>query len=220
MATTIKEKAPIEGPKKRLVFFENGRKIVFIVPDFKGKSIILKDAYDDDVWKRNGSDSQNYRKQINDTMIALNGDPKTQTAHHDQPIGRDNKDLRMVLVSKEEHRRQKHYGASCMANPDKRKQYIKDAGNWNISMLEYCKNYVDYQMHKHSTITGCIVGGGAAAVTNCLVKKISPKTSKTTRVCTSIGVGFLFGFVTNIILRPKGTYYADSKFSINDLDEN
>lgn len=69
MATTIKEKALIEGPKKRLVFFENGRKIVFIVPDFKGKSIILKDAYDDDVWKRNGSDSQNYRKQINDTNL-------------------------------------------------------------------------------------------------------------------------------------------------------
>lgn len=212
MATTIKEKAPIEGAKKRLIFFENGRKIVFIVPDFKGKSIILKDAYDDDVWRRNGSDSQNYYKQINDAMVALNGDPKTQTSHHDQPIGRDNKDLRMVLVSKEEHRKQRHYGASSIANPEKRKQYIKDAGNWDISALEYYKNYIDYQMHKHQIVTGCIVGCGAAVVTNCLVKKISPNASKTTRVCTSIGVGLLLGFITNMILRPKGTYYADSRF--------
>ena len=35
MATTIKQKAPIIGPKKKLVFFENGRKIIFINSSLK-----------------------------------------------------------------------------------------------------------------------------------------------------------------------------------------
>ncbi|HJH65315.1 MAG TPA: hypothetical protein OIM59_11920 [Bacteroides mediterraneensis] len=219
MATTIKQKAPIIGPKKKLVFFENGRKIIFIVPDFKGKSIILKNAYDDDVWHSNGTDSQNYRKQINDTMVALEGDPKTQTAHHDQPIGRNNKDLRMVLVSKEEHKKQKHYGASSIANPDKRKQYIKEAGNWDISKLEYAKNYVDYQIHKHPSVTACIVGGTTTVITNYAIKKVSPKTNKIIRICTSLGIGILSGIITNIALKPKDTYYADSSFKLNDLKQ-
>ena len=97
-------------------------------------------------------------------MIALNGDPKTQTAHHDQPIGRDNKDLRMVLVSKEEHRRQKHYGASCMANPDKpasiekmillayeigREEATKEVSNAYANLLHKIRERADQCRYHH-----------------------------------------------------------------------
>lgn len=219
MSTTIMQKAPILGAVKKNVFFENGRKIIFITPDFKGKSVILKDAYDDNVWKSNGTDSQNYRKQIKDAMTLLEGNPETQTAHHDYPTGRNNKDLKMTIVSKEEHKKQKHFGASSMANSVKRKQYIKKAGNWNISKWEYAKNYIDYQTHKHPTATACLVGGATTLMTNYIIKKVNPKAKKTTRLYLSIATGILGSLVTNSILRPKNTYYADSNFSLSDLKE-
>ena len=212
MATTIKQKAPIEGAKKKLVFFENGRKIVFIVPDFEGRSTILKNAYDDEVWKSNHSDSNNYRKQIRDAMVELGGDPQKETAHHDQPIGVDNKALPMVIVTKEEHRKQKHYGASSIANSDKRKDFIKKAKNWNISRVEYYRNFVDYHIHKHPTASSCVVAGTAAVLTDTIIKKTMPNAGGVVRVCLALGVGLISGLLTNSVLTSKNTYYADSSF--------
>lgn len=203
---TIKGKT-YEGGSQRVVFLESGRKLVYIVPKYNGPTIIIKNAYDDDVWASNGSDKQNYDKQMATTMKLLGGDPKIHTAHHERPTGKKGKDLVMRLVLKKDHK-ERHYGASLMANSNKRRQHIKDAGNWDISVWQRIINCIDFYSHKYPNETAALIGCSSALVTSCIVNKISPKIERNKRIGISLVVGGLITLATRLFLKSKDTYYV------------
>lgn len=203
---TIKGKT-YEGGSQRVVFLESGRKLVYIVPKYKGPTMIIKNAYDDDVWASNGSDKQNYDMQIAIAMKTLGGDPKTHTAHHERPTGKKGKDLVMRLVLKKDHR-ERHYGASVMANSNKRRKHIKDAGNWDISVLQKAVNYVDFYSHKYPNVTAIFAGCSSALATACVMDKVSSKTKRTKKIGVSLAVGGIVAVVTRALLFSKDTYYV------------
>lgn len=204
---TIKGKASYEGGSQRVVFLENGRKLVYIVPKYDGPTMIIENAFDDDVWASNGSDKQNYDKQIATAMKALGGDPEIHTAHHERPTGKNGKDLVMRLVLKKDHKG-RHYGASVMANSNKRRQHIKNAGNWDISIWQKAVNYVDFYSHKYPNATAVFAGCSSALITACVVNKVSPEIKKSKKVAASLLVGGLVALVTRVFLRSQDTYYV------------
>lgn len=208
-----------------LVFCVKGRILRYIVPAFNViDEVVLKDAYSKEEWDKNGSDSRNYKKQLENACIEfgkralddpyireqlsddeintlLSGKcPDRLTPHHAYPV---DDDLVMQLVDREEHKDNPHYGSSDMANPRQKEKHIRDLGNWDISNIEKVQGWLYHTIHKNKHITSGTVGVSIAGITGVLMKKVLKVKDNRIVAVVSLGLGVISCFACECCLNNK-----------------
>lgn len=207
---------PFDGPSKFVIYRVNDGVLVYQVPSLKSLfEMTVKDAYTPETWKENGSDSKNYRVQMEKAIkrfieraridpdirskctkqelesIDQGKFPDTMTAHHDRTSGKDVRHAIMQIVRKDEHRSKPHKGASAMANPRIRERDYENTCAGQSRLAKLC-DIAMYNVIKHKTATSVTAGTIVGSVSAVVAKKRGLSKNK------SCFVGLIAGIITGI----------------------
>lgn len=223
----------IVGLSKTVLFREANRILGYEVPCFEYLyETTIKDAYTTETWEKNGSDSQNYKNQmeiaIKEFLEVAKTDktirskctaeqlaeidqgrfPSTLVAHHDRTSGDGATNVVMQIVPREAHKQQPHKGASAMANPrirEKDFQSLYKEQTWFQNLADQ----VQYTSVKHPAAIPSTVGVSSGLIAGTVARKSG--CSYFWSAISAIATGACFGFATYI-----GQSYLNKNVYVGD----